>query len=117
MLHRTYQLRYSINLWIEEIKDPKIRSAKLIEIEWPLVKLIGSILCPFYDATLIVSRIINSSVYLGFRIFDAIFNHLEKTESIFENSNYSFKDTIKSTYQNASKNYQNTIPKLRAKVD
>ena len=67
---------------MEETKDLKIRSTRLKELEWPLIRLIGSILYPSYDTTLIVLRIINSSTYLGFRIFNTIFNYLKKTISI-----------------------------------
>ncbi len=36
----------------------------------------------FYELTLIVSRIINVNIHLEFRMFDALFNHLNVIETI-----------------------------------
>jgi len=36
----------------------------------------------FYELTLIISRIINVNIHLEFRMFDALFNHLNVIETI-----------------------------------
>jgi len=40
----------------------------------------------FYELTLIVSRIINVNIYLEFRMFNALFNHLNVIEMIVCNN-------------------------------
>jgi hypothetical protein len=81
MLRRAYQLREFVDLWTEEYcEDSKIAKIKLNESEWFMVLLVGNLLNPFYECTLVVSRTTNSGIHLGFRIFDALFNHLEQIE-------------------------------------
>jgi hypothetical protein len=40
----------------------------------------------FYELTLIVSKIINVDIHLKFRMFDALFNHLNAIEMIVHNN-------------------------------
>jgi len=40
----------------------------------------------FYELTLIVSKIINVDIHLEFRMFDALFNHLNAIEMIVRNN-------------------------------
>ena len=42
----------------------------------------------FYEITLIVFRTSNSNVHLKFCIFDAMFDHIQKIENIFQESRY-----------------------------
>ena len=58
---------------------------------------------PFYECTLIVSRTTNAGIYLGFRLFDFMFNHLELIEEIIGNSTYTYKSTIILAYELASR--------------
>jgi len=44
--------------------------------------LLNNILNSFYKCTLIVSQTTNTSIYLRFRIFDAIFNYLNYLKKI-----------------------------------
>ncbi len=83
MLQCAYQLRNTINIWIEKfLIDAKIQAIQLKKNEWSLVLLINNMLNSFYKLTLIVSRIINVNIHLEFQMFDAFFNHLNVIEMI-----------------------------------
>ncbi len=56
--------------------------------------LINNILNSFYECTLIVSRTINTSIYLKFRVFNAIFNYLKHLKKIIKVNNYSLIEII-----------------------
>ncbi len=83
MLQRAYQLRDTINIWVEKfLTDAKIQAIWLKKNEWSLVLLIDNMLNSFYELTLIVSRIINVDIHLKFQMFDALFNHLNVIKTI-----------------------------------
>jgi len=48
----------------------------------------------FYKCTLIVSRIVNTKIYLEFRVFDAIFNYLKHFKKIIKVNNYSLINIV-----------------------
>ncbi len=83
MLQRAYQLRDTINIWVEKfLTDAKIQAIWLKKNEWSLVLLIDNMLNSFYELTLIVFKIINVNIHLKFQMFDALFNHLNVIETI-----------------------------------
>ncbi len=83
MLQRAYQLRDTINIWVEKfLIDAKIQAIWLKKNEWSLVLLVDNMLYSFYELTLIIFRIINVDIHLEFRMFDALFNHLNVIEMI-----------------------------------
>ncbi len=83
MLRRAYQLRDTIDTWIEKfLTDAKIQAIRLKKNEWSLVLLVDNMLNSFYELTLIISRIINVDIHLEFRMFDALFNHFNVIETI-----------------------------------
>jgi len=51
----------------------------------------------FYECTLIVLRTINTSIYLEFRVFDAMFNYLEHLKKIIRINVYFSKDIVLKT--------------------
>ena len=57
----------------------------------------------FYEAILIVSRTSNSSVHLRFQIFNAIFDHFQKIENIFQESRYHYRNFVLAAYETANK--------------
>ncbi len=76
-----------INIWIEKfLIDAKIQAIQLKKNKWSLVLLVDNMLNSFYELTLIVSRIINVNIYLEFRMFNALFNHLNVIEMIVCNN-------------------------------
>jgi len=56
----------------------------------------------FYKYTLIVSRIINISIYLKFRVFNAIFNYLKYLEKIIRVDIYSSTNIVLKTCNKVS---------------
>ena len=62
-----------------------------------------TLLDKFYEVILIVSRTSNSSVHLKFRIFDAMFDHLQEIENIFQESRYRYRNFVFATCEVASK--------------
>ncbi len=87
MLWHAYQLRNMINIWVKKfLTDAKIQAIWLKKNEWSLVLLIDNMLNSFYKLTLIVSRIINVDIHLEFRMFDALFNHLNVIEMIIHDN-------------------------------
>ncbi len=83
MLWCAYQLRDTINIWVEKfLTDAKIQAIWLKKNEWSLVLLVDNMLNSFYELTLIVSKIINVDIHLKFQMFDALFNHLNVIEMI-----------------------------------
>ncbi len=83
MLQLAYQLRDTINIWVEKfLTDAKIQAIWLKKNEWSLVLLVDNMLNSFYELTLIISRIINVDIHLEFRMFDALFNYLNVIETI-----------------------------------
>ncbi len=87
MLQRAYQLRNTINIWVEKfLINAKIQAIQLKKNKWSLVLLIDNMLNSFYELTLIVSRIINVDIHLEFQMFDALFNHLNVIETIVRNN-------------------------------
>ncbi len=56
----------------------------------------------FYKYTLIVSRTINASIYLEFRIFDAIFNYLNYIKKTITNYSCFLKEIILKVCKKAS---------------
>lgn len=103
MLRRAYQLRHTIDEWVEEnLDDPKINKIRLDEDEWPIVLLIGNILNPLYELTLIVSRTTNAGIHLGFRLYDALFDHLNTVEETIRGSSCPWKSGIMKACEQAS---------------
>ena len=47
-----------------------------------------TLLDKFYEIILIVSRTLNLNVHLKFRIFDIMFDHIQKIENIFQENCY-----------------------------
>ncbi len=87
MLWRAYHLRDMIDIWVEKfLTDAKIQAIRLKKNEWSLVLLVDNMLNSFYELTLIISRIINVDIHLKFRMFDALFNHLNVIEIIVRNN-------------------------------
>ncbi len=83
MLQCAYQLRDTIDIWVEKfLTDAKIQAIQLKKNEWLLVLLVDNMLNSFYKLTLIVSKIINVDIHLEFWMFDALFNHLNIIETI-----------------------------------
>jgi len=83
MLQCAYQLRDTIDIWIEKfLTDAKIQAIWLKKNEWSLVLLVDNMLNSFYKLTLIVFRIINVDIHLEFQMFNALFNHLNVIETI-----------------------------------
>ena len=69
----------------------------------------------FYKYTLIVSRTINASIYLEFRIFDAIFNYLNYIKKTITNYSCFLKEIILKTCKKVSTKlvkYYSKIEKL-----
>jgi len=56
--------------------------------------LVDSILCFFYENTFIILRIINTNIYLEFRIFDTIFNYFQELKKIIEIRVYFSTDIV-----------------------
>jgi len=56
----------------------------------------------FYKCTFIVSRTINTSIYLEFRIFDAIFNYLEYLKKIIRVNIYFLTNIVFKTCNKVS---------------
>ncbi len=48
----------------------------------------------FYECTLIVSQTINTSIYLEFQVFDAIFNYFKYLKKIIKINVYFSKDIV-----------------------
>ncbi len=75
----------------------------------------------FYETTLLVLRTINTDIYLGFRIFDAILNYLEYLKKKIEVYAYSSRDIILKTCNKASsklaKYYSRTELVVKINVD
>ncbi len=87
MLQRAYQLHDTINIWIEKfLTDAKIQAIWLKKNKWSLVLLVDNMLNSFYELILIVFRIINVNIHLKFRMFDALFNHLNVIKTIVHNN-------------------------------
>ena len=85
MFRRAYQLWNYINIWITNHSwNEKIEVAKIQFSKWQYMLLMKTLFDKFYEAILIVSRTLNSNVHLRFRIFDAMFNHLQEIENIFQ---------------------------------
>ena len=59
-----------------------------------MILLVNNILNPFYECILIVSRIINAGIQLRFRIFNALFNHLEDVKKFIRRSTSSLSAII-----------------------
>jgi len=87
MLWCAYQLRDTIDIWVEKfLTDAKIQAIQLKKNKWSLVLFIDNMLNSFYELTLIIFRIINVNIHLKFRMFDALFNHLNVIETIVRNN-------------------------------
>jgi len=56
----------------------------------------------FYKCTFIISRTINTNIYLKFRIFDAIFNYFEYLEKIIKVNIYFLTNIVLKTCNKAS---------------
>jgi len=56
----------------------------------------------FYKYTFIVFWTINASIYLGFRVFDTIFNYLNYIEKIITNYSCSLREIILKACKKAS---------------
>ncbi len=103
MLHQAYQLREFVDLWTEKYcENFKIARIKLDESEWFMILLIDNLLNLFYECTLVMSRTTNADIHLRFRIFDALFNHLEKIEKNIRRSICSSSAVIVKTYEKVS---------------
>ena len=95
MLRRAYQLQEFIDLWIiKHSRNEKIETARIQHNEWQYVLLMKALFDKFYEIILIVSRTSNSSVHLKFRIFDVMFNHIQKIENIFQKNHYFYRDFV-----------------------
>ena len=67
-----------------------------------MILLIDNLLNLFYECTLVMSRTTNADIHLRFRIFDALFNHLEKIEKNIRRSICSSSAVIVKTYEKVS---------------
>ncbi len=67
-----------------------------------MILLVDNLLNSFYECTLIVSRTTNINIHLKFRIFDAIFNHLEQIKKNIRRNTYSLSTVIIKTYKKVS---------------
>ena len=104
MLRRAYQLRNYIDIWITiHFQNKKIEVARIQHNKWQYVLLIRALFDKFYKIILIVSRTLNSSVHLRFRIFDVMFNYLQEIENIFQKSCYRYRNFVFAAYKIASK--------------
>ena len=63
---------------------------------------INNILNLFYECTLIISQTINTSIYLKFRVFDAIFNYFKYLKKIIRINVYFSKDIVLKTCNKVS---------------
>ncbi len=103
MLRQAYQLREFVDLWTEKYcEDFKIAKIKLDESEWFMILLVDNLLNFFYECTLVVSWTINADIHLRFRIFDALFNHLEQIEKNIRRSTCSLSAVIVKTCEKVS---------------
>ncbi len=103
MLHRAYQLREFVDLWTEKYcEDFKIARIKLDESEWFMILLVDNLLNFFYECTLVVSWTTNADIHLKFRIFNALFNHLEQIEKNIRRSICSSSAVIVKTCKKVS---------------
>jgi len=68
---------------------------------------------PFYECILIVLRTTNTGIYLGFRIFDAMFNYLEYLKKTIEISICSSKKIV----IKASRKASNKLSKYYSKIE
>ncbi len=103
MLRQAYQLREFVDLWTEKYcKDFKIAKIKLDESEWFMILLVDNLLNFFYECTLVMSWTTNANIYLKFRIFDALFNHLEQIEKNIRRSTCSLSAVIVKTCEKVS---------------
>ncbi len=64
-----------------------------------MILLVDNLLNFFYECTLVVSRTTNADIHLKFRIFNALFNHLEQIEKNIRRSTCSLSAVIVKTYE------------------
>jgi len=64
--------------------------------------LVSNTLIFFYKCTLIVLRITNTSIYLEFRVFDAIFNYFKHLEKIIRVNIYFLRNIVIKTCNKVS---------------
>ncbi len=67
-----------------------------------MILLVNNLLNFFYECTLVVSRTTNADIHLRFRIFDALFNHLEQIEKNIRRSTCSLSAVIVKTCEKVS---------------
>ena len=103
MIRRAYQLRDFVDEFIEEnSSDLRLQGIALDKDEWQSLLLLGNLLQPFYEITLLISRTTNVRVHLAFRLYGALFDHLERVEQEVRRSNYSAKEAILLAYSKAN---------------
>ena len=103
MLCQVYQLREFVDLWTEKYcKDFKIAKIKFNESKWFMILLVNNLLNLFYECTLIMLQTTNADIHLRFRIFNALFNHLEQIEKNIRRSTCSLSAVIVKTCEKVS---------------
>ncbi len=103
MLRWAYQLREFVDLWTEKYcKDFKITKIKLDESKWFMILLVDNLLNLFYECTLEMLWTTNADIHLRFRIFNALFNHLEQIEKNIRRSTCSSSAVIVKTCEKVS---------------
>ncbi len=66
-----------------------------------MILLVNNILNSFYECILIVSRTTNADIQLKFRIFNALFNHLEDVKKFIKRNTSSLSAIIIKAYEKA----------------
>ncbi len=67
-----------------------------------MILLVDNLLNFFYECTLVMSWTTNADIHLRFRIFNALFNHLEQIEKNIRKSTCSLSAVIVKTYEKVS---------------
>ncbi len=103
MLRQAYQLREFVDLWTEKYcEDFKIAKIKFNESKWFMILLVNNLLNLFYEYTLVMLQTTNADIHLRFRIFNALFNHLEQIEKNIRRSTCSLSAVIVKTCEKVS---------------
>ncbi len=116
MLWCAYQLRDTINTWVEKfLINAKIQAIWLKKNEWSLVLLINNMLNSFYKLTLIVFKIINVNIHLKFQMFNTFFNHLNVIKMIVRDNACTSQALILQAYKLTSNKLAKYYFKMKSK--
>lgn len=78
MCIRALRLREFVDQWIELSDSVKINRLRLSDIEWRQVEYVVALLYPFYRCTQAVSRTKGPGIHKVWRVYNSLFEHLEK---------------------------------------